>query len=441
MPGFHVTTLGCKLNQFDSAELSGALRAAGMAAADPGSALLLVVNTCTVTAEADADARQLLRRRRRENPAALVVATGCYAERDPEALRRLPEVDLVITRHERPRASALIIERLRRRFPVELGDGCADRALEETLPDFGDRTRAFLRVQEGCDLRCTYCVIPRVRGASRSLPPDDVERRFRMLLDAGYREIVLTGVNTGDYGKDLDPRLDLASLVRRLARLPGSFRVRLNSVEPRCVTADLIDLMASEEKIARHLQVPLQSGSDEILRAMRRNYRSADYLRTAEALLCKLPDLGLGADVIVGFPGETDEQAERTAEIARRIPLSYMHVFSYSVRPGTPAGDLGGRLPPAVVKSRSRRLRSIGRQLSEDFKRSQVGRPLGALVLQGRTPDGRARALTTNFIEVALEGRVEENTLLDVVITGLGAPGMPAPARPLFSPGFVAATW
>src|SRR5262245_44030422 len=182
------------------------MRAAGLTAGDPASALLLVVNTCTVTAEADADARQLLRRRRRENPMALVVATGCYAERDPDALRRLPGVDLVITRDERPRAANLILDQLRRRFPAELGDGCADRVYEETLPDFGDRSRAFLRVQEGCDLRCSYCVIPRVRGASRSLPPDDVERRFRALLGAGYREIVLTGVNTGDYGKALDPR-------------------------------------------------------------------------------------------------------------------------------------------------------------------------------------------------------------------------------------------
>lgn len=341
MTGLHITTLGCKLNQLDSAELAGAVASAPLPLVDdPAQAALVVVNTCTVTAAADADARQILRRRRRENPRALIVATGCFAERDPGALRGMPEVDLVLRREDRPAAAGIILERLRERFPDLLADGCSDCLAEETLPDFGARTRAFLRVQEGCDLRCSYCIIPSVRGPSRSVPPADVERRFRDLLAAGYKEIVLTGVNTGDYGKDLARGIDLAELLARLADIPGEYRVRLNSVEPRCVTPGLVALLAGHPRVARHLQIPLQSGCDDVLRGMRRNYRTADYLRIVEELRGRVPDIGIGADVIVGFPSETDEHFADTVAFIEKSPLNYLHVFSYSPRPGADAAEM-----------------------------------------------------------------------------------------------------
>ncbi len=419
MIGLHVTTLGCKLNQLDSAELAGSLRNAARRVADPSQARLVVVNTCTVTAAADSDARQLLRRRRRESPEALIVATGCYAERDPEALRSLPEVDLVITREERARAPSLILDRLRALYPEEIADGCAERIVEDALPDFGGRSRASLRVQEGCDLRCSYCVIPRVRGESRSVPAAALADRLTRLLGAGYREVVLTGVNTGDYGKDLAPRTDLAALLRLLARAEGRYRLRLNSVEPRCVSDRLVDAIAGEPRVARHLQVPLQSGSDTVLRAMKRNYRVADYARALEILHRRVPGIGLGADVIVGFPGEAEAEFEQTVRFIRSTPLHYLHVFSFSPRPGTPAAGLSDRPSPEAIKRRSRRLRELGRDLSLEYRLSQTGRPLEALVLHGRDAAGRRRALTSNFIEVSLETEAAENTFQTVFLTGV----------------------
>ncbi len=294
---------------------------------------------------------------------------------------------------------------------------------EETLPDFGERSRAYLRVQEGCDLRCSYCIIPAVRGGSRSLPADEIVSRFSRLLGAGFREVVLTGVNTGDYGRDLTPRDDLAGLLARLGGLGGDFRVRLNSVEPRCVTRGLVGVMAGDARIARHLQVPLQSGSDRILRAMRRNYRAADYARVLALLRSSVDGIGLGADVIVGFPGETDADFETTMTFVRDSGLSYLHVFSYSRRPGTPAAELPGQLPAEVIKQRSRRLRALGGELSRAFKMSQRGRPLRALVMRGRREDGRMRALTSSFIEVALEGDPPANSFVDVTITAVADNG------------------
>jgi threonylcarbamoyladenosine tRNA methylthiotransferase MtaB len=417
--GFHVTTLGCKLNQFDSAELSGALRGAVTGVADPSSARLIVVNTCTVTAAADADARQILRRRRRESPDALIVATGCYAEREPQLLAALPEVDLVLRREDRPRAVRLILDRLRERFPMLMEDGCSEREAEAALPDFGDRSRAFLRVQEGCDLVCSYCVIPAVRGPSRSVPPEQVARRFGHLLEAGFREIVLTGVNTGDYGRDLAPQLTLVSLIERLLRLEGDFRIRLNSVEPRRVTSDLIGLLAHEPKLASHLQVPLQSGSDAVLRAMRRNYRVADYRAAVESLRSRVPGIGVGADVITGFPTEGVEQFDETRRTLQACGVAFLHVFTYSPRPGTAAAGLGPGPGHAEVKRRTAALRELGRGLTESFARSQVGRTSRALVLAGRRDDGRARALMSSFLEVALEGEALANTWRDVTIAGV----------------------
>lgn len=417
MIGLHITTHGCKLNQFDSAELAGVLGTTARLVADPAAAALIVVNTCTVTAAADSDARQALRRRRRESPSALIVATGCYAERNPEALRSMPEVDIVLTRDERTRAAEIILARLREKFPTEMADGCAERVTAESLPDFGERTRAYLRVQEGCDLKCSYCVIPAVRGASRSLSIDGVEAQFRALLAAGYKEIVLTGVNTGDYGKDLDPGSDLVELLARLTGVPGDFRVRLNSVEPLCVTGALVDMIAGQPKIARHLQIPLQSGSDATLGAMRRNYRTRHYASVLQTLRARIPEIGLGADVIVGFPGEGESEFRQTVEFIRSVPLNYLHVFSYSRRPGTPASVLPGQIAPPVVAARSRTLRELGRELSGSFRQGQAGVPHRALVLGGRRADGRLRALTSNFIDLSIEGWLPENQFADVRIT------------------------
>jgi threonylcarbamoyladenosine tRNA methylthiotransferase MtaB len=275
-----------------------------------------------------------------------------------------------------------------------------------TLPgavDFGDRARAFLKVQDGCNLVCSYCVIPQARGPGRSVPPEEVENALGAIVRAGYSEVVLTGVNTGDYGRDLSPRVTLRGLLDRLLTCCGATRIRLNSLEPLTVTDEIVELLATEPRLAPHLQVPLQSGSDPVLRRMRRNYRRSTWLERVERLRSAVPDIGLGADVIVGFPGETDACFEETYRFIEASPLGYLHVFSWSPRPGTPAANMPDAPTPAVTRERSARLRGLGRRLSHRFRKRFEGRRLDAVVLGERRADGGLRALTGNFIEVTIE--------------------------------------
>lgn len=403
--GFHSITLGCKLNQFDTAAVEGQLALRGLRPEpELARASVVLVNTCTVTSRADADARKRIRQVRRRNPGCLLIVTGCYAERDAEALRALDGVDLVFGNREKPHVGALLDARLGSAppaaGPVEGDRGCDATELPPAL-HFGERSRAFLKVQEGCRLACSYCVIPAVRGPSRSVAPRRVLAAAASLFEAGYREIVLTGVNVGDWGRDLDPPARLAELLRLLLAECGANRIRLNSLEPRTVTDEIVALMAREPRLAPHLQVPLQSGSDEILRRMRRNYRTAGYLERLRRLREAVPDAGLGADVIVGFPGESDEHFAETRDLIAASPLNYLHVFSWSARPGTPAAGLGGRVEPARVARRSAALRELGAELALRFRQGLAGREQDAVVL-GPRADGALRALTGNFVEVAL---------------------------------------
>jgi threonylcarbamoyladenosine tRNA methylthiotransferase MtaB len=402
LPTYRIVTLGCKLNQADSASLEHRLRLLGLTRARQSAADLVVINTCTVTGGADREARQIARRLRRTHPGATLVVTGCYAERDGAALASLPGIDHVVGRRDMAAQVAAIAAG---RFGASHDEAFALGPFGETgacAPGDGDRTRAYLKIQDGCDLRCSYCIIPTVRGASRSLPLDAVVARARALQDGGTREVVLTGVNSGDWGRDLSPAARLHDLLARLLEDVPALRVRLNSLEPRTVTPQIVRLMAeSGGRLARHLQVPLQSGSDGVLARMRRNYRTADYARVVGGLAERVADAGLGADVIAGFPGENDAEFEETFRFLERSPLAYLHVFPYSARPGTPAA-LASPVVPAVQKERVRRLRALGASLSLRFRSRFEGRTLQALVLHGRRADGRLRALTDNFIDLAI---------------------------------------
>jgi threonylcarbamoyladenosine tRNA methylthiotransferase MtaB len=413
VPTYRIVTLGCKLNQADSSALEARLRALGLSRlAEPnGEAVngadLVILNTCTVTSGADREARQIARRLRRANPEATLIATGCYAERDRRDLAALAGVDHVVGMQDQ---AERVGELAARAFdlpydPDERTTGSfgATDACDPLDPSV-ERTRAYLKIQDGCDLRCAYCIIPSVRGDSRSLEPDEVLRRIAQLSDAGYREIVFTGVNTGDYGRDLDSPLHLHDLLERALALPGLGRLRLNSLEPKTVTPEIIRLMAaSDGRLARHIQIPLQSGCDTVLARMRRNYRTADYARAVKRLRTTAPSIGLGADVIVGFPGESDREFETTCRFIEDSPLNYLHVFSYSPRPGTPATALPDQVTPRVIKERSARLRALGRSLSHRFRSSFVGRTLPILTLRALRPDGRLRALSDNFIDLGLD--------------------------------------
>jgi threonylcarbamoyladenosine tRNA methylthiotransferase MtaB len=435
VPTYRIVTLGCKLNQAETTAVEARLRRLGLRPVDEDGALrsggadLVVLNTCTVTARADRDARRIARSLRRANPRALLIATGCYAERDAPSLRALAGIDQIVglqDQADRIEAMAASLPALRDAPPPgTLGPHGATGACESTATS-GERTRAYLKIQDGCNLRCSYCIIPAVRGSSRSIPVDTVLREVDRLAAAGYREIVFTGVNTGDYGTDLSPSLRLHDLVREALRRPGLGRLRLNSLEPKTVSGEIIALLAgSDGRLARHLQIPLQSGSDAVLRRMRRPYRVAEYARILERLRRASPDMALGADVIVGFPEETELEFEATLRFITSSPLNYLHVFSYSPRPSTPAAGLQ-EVAAGVIKDRSARLRGLGGELARRFRSGFVDRELPVLTLHDARPDGRLRALSDNYIDLDLDvgpGRSAalQNRLLRARVTGVAA--------------------
>lgn len=394
---WRIVTLGCKLNQSDSAALAGRLGGAETRAAEGEAADLVLLNSCTVTHRADREARRLVRTLRRDNPRATLAVTGCAARRDARMFSAMPEVDVVL-------GPAAQVETFLSAWVEPALEACA------APPWFAGRTRAFLKVQEGCDLRCAYCIVPSVRGASVSVPAAQAREALGGLLERGYREVVLTGINTGDWGRDLPGRKRLPNLLGELLEAPGDYRLRLNSVEPRRVTPALVDLMAGEPRLCRHLQVPLQSGSDAVLRAMKRNYRAAFYRKVLEEAAERVPGIGLGADVLVGFPGETGQDFGATMRLVEESPLAFVHPFSYSPRPGTPAALLA-ELPAAEVKARSHALTELGHEKARRFAEGMRGQRLRALALR----DGEV--LTDNFLTARLEGApAEQNTFLDVAV-------------------------
>ncbi len=395
---YAILTLGCKLNQADSAVVAGRLGGPAHATA-PEEADLVVLNTCTVTHKADREAHRLLRAIRRRNPRALVAVMGCAAKLDAESFRAMPEVDAVL---ESGQSLESFLE-AHAPDPASRQHAC--------VPYFGDRTRAFLKVQEGCNFPCTYCIIPTVRGPSCSVPPDRIAEDMRHLLAAGYREVVLTGINTGEYGKDLGLAGGLPALVESLLGIPGEFRIRLNSVEPRAVTPALRALMRRESRLCPHLQIPLQSGSDAVLAAMKRNYRAGFYADLLRAVAEEVPGVALGADVLVGFPAETGRDFEATLALVEDLPLAFVHAFSYSPRPGTPAAALPP-LAPVEVASRTARLRALGVAKTRSFSVSFAGTTRRALTLMPEPSSGRA--LTDNYLDVAVEERLPANRFVDL---------------------------
>ncbi len=398
---YFIHTMGCKLNQFDSAQVAGRLKAGHLETASADDADLIVLNTCTVTHKADREARRLIRSFRRSNPHALVAVMGCSARLAGDVYAAMPEVDEVL-----PDAEAV------RRFARRLSGGAGEQD-HACVPYFGDRTRAFLKIQEGCNFPCSYCIIPTVRGRSRSLPVDRVARDFTDLVAAGFREVVLTGINTGEYGKDLGFARGLERLLERLLKVPGRFRIRLNSVEPRAVTPGLVALLRTEPALAKHLQIPLQSGSDRVLKAMRRNYTAGFYEDLVSGLAEDVPGIGIGADVLVGFPTETEEDFEQTHTLVERNPVSFIHAFTYSPRPGTPAADLPP-VPPDRAAARTRSLRRLGDRKKRAFAAGFLGRTLQAVTLAPQKDAGRA--LTENFLDVSLPAAEPPNRLITVQI-------------------------
>jgi threonylcarbamoyladenosine tRNA methylthiotransferase MtaB len=405
-PRVAIATLGCKVNAYDTASIGERLRAEGCTiVADGAPADVVIVNSCTVTDAADAESRRLARRARRDNPDARVILTGCYAQARPAEASRVAGVDHVIGVN---RLEALVAAVLRS-APVErvvVSASRRERRVEVSgARVFPGQTRAFLKVQEGCDLFCTFCIIPLARGASRSLPPRAVLAEVEALAAAGFEEIVLTGVHLGGYGHDLAPRTDLAGLLAMITEREIVPRVRLSSIDPHEVTEPLVRLMAEAPGVCPHLHVPLQAADDGVLGRMRRRYDVAlarDRLAMIRALL---PEAAIGTDLIAGFPGEDEVAFERTLAFLDASPVTYAHVFPYSVRTGTTAAKLAGRVPPPAVAARARRLRALGERRRAEFARRFDGTAAEVLVETTRDPATRAlRGYTRNYLRARLEG-------------------------------------
>jgi threonylcarbamoyladenosine tRNA methylthiotransferase MtaB len=421
-----VSTLGCRLNQVESQELIGLLERHGFRAAAPGEAARIhVVNTCTVTGRADFSDRQTVRRIARENPGALVVVTGCYAQTDPDAVSRIPGVDLVLGNQEKYRLPELLTSLVKRARPeVRVGDIAAARGVP--VAPYGrvtGRSRASVKIQDGCQHRCAFCIVPAARGGSRSQDPKVVREQVESLVGTGYREITLTGVDIGHYGWDLLPRTTLAALVARLADVAGLRWLRLSSVLPAYFTPELIEVVTGSPVVVPHLHLPLQSGSDRVLRLMRRPYNTRMYRALVERLAAAIPDLGLGTDLIVGHPGEGDADFEATLDLVAKLPFSYLHVFAYSDRRGTEAGRMTGRVAAPVIRERSRRIRQLGREKNLAFRRGLVGRPREVVVLAERErATGLWAGLTANYVEALFDGPSDlARRFARVTITEAGA--------------------
>jgi threonylcarbamoyladenosine tRNA methylthiotransferase MtaB len=415
-PTIAYATLGCRLNQVDSRQLQTRLEDRGFRTVPFGTrADVVVVNTCTVTARAELSDRQAIRRARRGSPGARVVVTGCWAQTNPADVAALGGVDLIVGNADKPRlpdllASLLHAEPGAPRVPgpprVEVGDIAAARIeAPSRLGRIEGRSRAFVKIQDGCQHRCAFCIVPFARGASRSLPGEVIEEEVCRLVASGHPEVVLTGVDLGHWGADLTPRSSLAALLQRLVQVPGLRWLRLSSMLPAYFSEAVLDVLTTAPAIAPHFHLPLQSGSDRILRLMRRPYTVAMYRRVVERLAAAIPGVGLGADAIVGFPGETDADFDATLELVNALPFSYLHVFPYSERRGTEAAGWSRRVDPRALAGRARRLRHAAAARGLRFRQGLLGRVEDVLVLQTRDRvTGDLTGLTGNFVEVTFPG-------------------------------------
>jgi threonylcarbamoyladenosine tRNA methylthiotransferase MtaB len=414
---FFVQTFGCRCNQADSAGFRHALCSTSLEEAQsPSDADLIVVNTCTVTHRTDQQVRQALRKLHRENPDARLVVAGCYAERAPETLAAIPGVDLVIGNADRERFGEIVADEAAARIV----HGPFDQSRDFLIPRMsstGGKTRPFVKLQDGCDARCSYCIVPSVRGPGRSAHPDSVVAEVLALIDSGYQEIVLTGVNLGEYGRKFDERVKMSDLLLRLVSLPGLGRLRLSSIEPMRFDRAIVKLAAENPLVARHFHLPLQSGSDRILRRMRRPYTVARYRELLDLIYESIPAAALGTDVLVGFPGETDADFQSTLSTIRESPLTYLHVFPFSGREGTDAYRLEDQVPPQVIQERASILRTLGQEKNFAFRRSFVGRILPALTLAREEELGDSIVLTDNYIHARVHAHERQpNRLVHIRI-------------------------
>lgn len=443
MSTFHLISFGCRASHADGAAIKKQLMDKGFEEASPKASKIAVLNSCTVTAAADAEIRQVIRRIHRANPACKILVTGCYAQRAADEIAKQPGVAWVIGNSHKHAVVEILSrdahgERPATYVPCPEELPGANKALPEGdpfrmaqplimigeigdsfhfAPTFADdRTRPTLKVQDGCNARCAFCVIPSVRGKSRSMEPDQVIHQVHELEQKGYQEVVLSGINLGGYGRDLSGSISFLGLVERILRETGISRIRISSIEPMDVSHQLIDLVTTEPRMAHHFHVPLQSGSNKILRLMNRRYWTAQYAERIMAARERMPNCGIGADVMVGFPGETEEDHSESMKFIESLPFTYLHIFPYSARPKTPAAERPGQVDGRRIHERVREMKALIEGKRRRFLHDQIGKKLSAIVLN-KVQDGSPIALSSSYLQISLPGtEVSQNTLLDVEI-------------------------
>lgn len=440
---FHLINFGCRASHADGAAIKKQLAVKGFKEASAEESEVAVLNTCTVTAAADAEVRQIIRRIHRSNPQCKILVTGCYAQRASEEIAKLPGVNWVVGNSHKhtvaevlsgdgrngSNAEGLLSSEEARAsnettFPILKNQTAVPQVLVGEIGDVfhfapvfaDDRTRPTVKIQDGCNARCSFCVIPHVRGKSRSMEAERVIHQIRELEQSGYKEIVLSGINLGSYGRDLERRYNFLSLVRKILADTGIPRIRISSIEPMDVSRELIELVAVETRMARHFHVPLQSGSNRILRLMNRRYWTTQYAERIAAIRERIPDCGIGADVMVGFPGETERDHAESLRFIESLPFTYLHIFPYSARPGTPAAESPEQVDGRRIHERAREMKSLIAARRSRFLHTQIGQKLSAVVLH-KTRDGARSALSTNYLQISLPGTSAiPNTLVDIEI-------------------------
>jgi threonylcarbamoyladenosine tRNA methylthiotransferase MtaB len=407
---YSIVTFGCRVNQADSFQIEEQLLACGGTASDTLHADLIVVNTCSVTSSADQGARQIVRKIARENPSARIVVTGCYATRRPDEVSALPGVVQIVSNDRKDQLTQEIGLTTAERFGD--GDGACGA---EIAPGLAGRTAFTLRVQTGCDQTCSYCIIPSTRGKGRSRPLNEVLSEFDRIKDAGYREIAITGVHLGSYGRDLADRSTLLTLLNAIDSRARGMRIRVSSLEPMDCSDDVVDLVAASRWFAPHFHLPLQHASDRMLVAMRRPYTLEYYRRLVDRIRDEIPHASIGTDVIVGFPGETDDDFAMLEAYLRQSPITHAHVFPYSDRPGTVATALPDKVQGTIVRDRASAVRAIGRELNQRFHRAQHG-----AVRPGLTIEDGSLVVTDNYLKVRIPPGRRRNEWVTVAISGHG---------------------
>ncbi len=410
-------TLGCKLNFSETSTIGNQFLNRGFDIVDvKENADIYVFNTCSVTENAERECRQLVRRALRQNPNAFIIVTGCYAQLRPKEITRIEGVDVVLGSNEKLKLFSYLDNFTKKEL------ACAYVSPAEQLNEFGPahstdadtRTRAYFKIQDGCDYKCSFCTIPLARGKSRSMNSDEVILEFKKLLDAGYKEIILTGVNVGDYGKSLNT--DLYRLLLKMIKIPGDFRIRISSIEPNLLSDDIIELAVQSKKLCNHFHIPLQSGSPKILKLMQRRYKVQDYEKLIFKLKNRIPDAGIGVDVIVGFSGETEEDFILTYNFLRDLPISYLHVFTYSERPDTKAINLHNPVDVFERRERNNMLRILSEKKKNFFYKEMANKEVEVL-FESENHNGLIKGFSSNYIRVSYPYNPELiNELSNVII-------------------------